>query len=378
MVASSQARATTMKAIVHDRYGPPDVLEARGGGAAGAHGRRRPRPGARRVGQPAGLVHRDRNAVDRTADDGPPSAEDAPDRASISPGRWRRSARTCTTCSPVTKSSAGRSGERIVRRVRRAAQNGIARKPANLTFEEAAAVPVAALTALQGLRDHGQLQPGQKVLVNGASGGVGTFAVQIAKALGAEVTAVCSTRNVEQARALGAEHVIDYTREDFTRSGRRYDVILDVAGSKSWSRCRRVLNPQAMLVIVGGQAEADCWGRWVTSPRCGSRRCAAARRPSSSSRTWNKPDMNVLREMVESGRREAGRREALRARRSRRRDPVHRRRTRAGKARHQHLTRLGRLDRAEPEPRSQVVQLGLYGLAHRARELHILVDRVHP
>ena len=128
---------------------------------------------------------------------------------------------------------------------------GVARKPANLTFEEAAAVPVAALTALQGLRDHGQLQPGQKVLVNGASGGVGTFAVQIAKALGAEVTAVCSTRNVEQARSLGADHVIDYTREDFTRTGRRYDLILDIAGSKSWSQCRRVLNPNATLVIVG-------------------------------------------------------------------------------------------------------------------------------
>src|SRR3954454_10875752 len=133
------------------------------------------------------------------------------------------------------------------------ARKCVAAKPANLTLEEVAAVPVAALTALQGLRDHGQLQSGQKVLVNGASGGVGTFAVQIAKALGAEVTAVCSTRNVEQARSLGADHVIDYTREDFTRSGRRCDVILDVAGSKSWSECRRVLNPVATLVIVGGK-----------------------------------------------------------------------------------------------------------------------------
>ncbi len=116
-------------------------------------------------------------------------------------------------------------------------------KPADVSFEEAAAVPVAALTALQGLRDRGQLEPGQKVLINGASGGVGTYAVQIAKALGGEVTAVCSTGNVEIARSLGADHVIDYTREDFTRSDRRYDLMLDVAGSRSWSACKRVLNP---------------------------------------------------------------------------------------------------------------------------------------
>src|SRR3954465_940078 len=131
------------------------------------------------------------------------------------------------------------------------AERAVGRKPANLSFEEAAAVPVAALSALQGLREHGQLQPGQQVLVNGASGGVGTFAVQIAKALGAEVTAVCSTRNVEQARSLGADHVLDYTRNDFTRGDRRYDVILDVAGGKSWSQCRRVMNPHATLVLVG-------------------------------------------------------------------------------------------------------------------------------
>src|SRR5207248_3684099 len=101
------------------------------------------------------------------------------------------------------------------------------------------------------LRDKGQLQAGQKVLINGASGGVGTFAIQIAKALGAEVTGVCSTRNVDLVRSLGADHVIDYTREDFTRSGRRYDLLLDIAGSRSWSACRRVLTPEAKLVIVG-------------------------------------------------------------------------------------------------------------------------------
>jgi NADPH:quinone reductase-like Zn-dependent oxidoreductase len=125
-------------------------------------------------------------------------------------------------------------------------------KPANLTFEQAAAVPTAAVTALQGLRDHGRLRPGHTVLINGASGGVGTFAVQLAKAFGAEVTGVCSTHNVDLVRSLGADHVVDYTREDFTRSGRRYDLLLDVAGSRSWSDCRRVLGQDATLVLVGG------------------------------------------------------------------------------------------------------------------------------
>ena len=131
------------------------------------------------------------------------------------------------------------------------ADRAVVAKPANLTFEQAAAVPVAALTALQGLRDKGRIQPGHRVLINGASGGVGTFAVQIAQALGAEVTGVCSTRNIDIARSLGADHVIDYTQEDFTRGGQRYDLMLDVAGSRSWSDCRRVLNPKATLVIVG-------------------------------------------------------------------------------------------------------------------------------
>lgn len=125
-------------------------------------------------------------------------------------------------------------------------------KPANLTFEQAAAVPVAAVTALQGLRDKGRLQPGHKVLINGASGGVGTFAVQIAKALGAEVTGVCSTRNVDLVRSIGADQPVDYTQEDFTRNGQRYDLLLDIAGNRSFSDCRRALNPNGLLVIVGG------------------------------------------------------------------------------------------------------------------------------
>jgi len=130
--------------------------------------------------------------------------------------------------------------------------NALALKPGNLTFEQAAAVPVAAFTALQGLRDKGQIQVGQKVLISSASGGVGTFAVQIAKAFGAEVTAVCSQRNVEQAWSLGADRVIDYTQEDFTQNGKRYDLLFDSVGDHSPSACKRILNPTGIYVMVGG------------------------------------------------------------------------------------------------------------------------------
>jgi NADPH:quinone reductase-like Zn-dependent oxidoreductase len=133
-----------------------------------------------------------------------------------------------------------------------APETAIAAKPANVTFEQAAAVPVAALTALQALRDKGRLQPGQRVLINGASGGVGTFAVQIAKVLGAHVTGVCSTKNVDMVRSLGAERVIDYTRDDFTRGGERYDLLIDNATNHSMAACRRVLAPNGRHVIVGG------------------------------------------------------------------------------------------------------------------------------
>jgi NADPH:quinone reductase-like Zn-dependent oxidoreductase len=131
-------------------------------------------------------------------------------------------------------------------------EDNLALKPANLSFEAAAAVPVAALSALQGLRDKGRIQQGHKVLVEGASGGVGTFAIQIAKSFGAEVTAVCSTRNVDQARSLGANHVIDYTREDFAKSGQRYDLILAANAYHSISDYRRALSQDGICVIVGG------------------------------------------------------------------------------------------------------------------------------
>ena len=133
-----------------------------------------------------------------------------------------------------------------------AGEDSLAPKPSNLSFEEAAAVPVAAITALQGLRDQGQIQRGQKVLIDGASGGVGTFAVQIAKSFGAEVTAVCSPRNVDRARVIGADHVIDYTREDFTRSGLRYDLILGANAHRSIFDYRRALSRDGIFVMVGG------------------------------------------------------------------------------------------------------------------------------
>jgi NADPH:quinone reductase-like Zn-dependent oxidoreductase len=139
------------------------------------------------------------------------------------------------------------------------ADRAIVLKPSNMTFEQAAAVPIAGITALQALRDKGQIQPGQRVLINGASGGVGTFAVQIAKALGADVTGVCSTRNVDMVRSLGADHVIDYTKEDFTQGAQRYDLIVDTVGSHSLLQYRRALTPKGVLVIVGGPST----GQWI-------------------------------------------------------------------------------------------------------------------
>jgi NADPH:quinone reductase-like Zn-dependent oxidoreductase len=131
-------------------------------------------------------------------------------------------------------------------------------KPENVTFEQAAAVPIAAFTALQGLRDKGHIRPGHKVLINGAAGGVGTFAVQIAKSFGADVTGVCSTRNVDMVRSIGADRAIDYTRKDFTNGTQRYDLILDCIGNHSLSAFRRALNPEGTYIIVGGPAE-----RWM-------------------------------------------------------------------------------------------------------------------
>ena len=182
-----------------------------------------------------------------------------------------------------------------------AREDKLAPKPANLTFEQAAVLAISGLTALQGLRDHGRVEPGQKVLVIGASGGVGTFAVQIAKAFGAHVTGVCSTEKVEMVRSIGADHVIDYTQEDFAEGDQRYDLILDIGGNSKLVRLRRALTPKGTLIITGGETD----GRWLggtdrqirammLSPFVGQKLGTFV-----SSESYE--DMIVLKELVEAG-----------------------------------------------------------------------------
>jgi NADPH:quinone reductase-like Zn-dependent oxidoreductase len=177
----------------------------------------------------------------------------------------------------------------------------LVRKPANLTFEQAASAPVAALTALQGLRDKGRIQQGQRVLINGAAGGVGTFAVQIAKSFGAVVTGVCSTRNVEMVRSIGADHVFDYTREDFTTVRQCYDLIFDCVGNHSLSACRRVLNPQGRLIMAGqlsGRGMTGILARLSAAlllSRSGSQKLVTfLARP-------NKEDLTIMHDLMKAG-----------------------------------------------------------------------------
>jgi NADPH:quinone reductase-like Zn-dependent oxidoreductase len=177
----------------------------------------------------------------------------------------------------------------------------LVRKPAALTFEQAAAVPMAAMTALQGLRDVGQIKPGQHVLINGASGGVGTFAVQLAKALGAHVTAVCSTRNVDQARSLGADEVIDYTKEDFTRRGPRYDLILDVAASGPLSSRLRALKPTGTLVSVGSANTGGTASIVAGLLQVAVRSRFESRKLLSFIAKGSKEDLIVLKGLIEAG-----------------------------------------------------------------------------
>jgi NADPH:quinone reductase-like Zn-dependent oxidoreductase len=179
-----------------------------------------------------------------------------------------------------------------------APEDQFVKKPANLTFEQAAAVGVSATTALQLLRDDGKVQPGQKVLINGASGGVGTFAVQIARAFGAEVTGVCSTRNVELVRSIGADHVIDYTREDFRKGRERYDLILDNVGDRSMAATRRALTPTGTLLSNGGGHAAGKLGRVI---RAALVSIFVRQQARPSLKVNNRADLVVLKELVEGG-----------------------------------------------------------------------------
>ena len=178
-----------------------------------------------------------------------------------------------------------------------APESSLALKPINTSFDEAAAIPMAAITALQGLRDEGHIQAGQKVLINGASGGVGTFAVQIAKSFGTEVTAVCSTRNVEQARSIGADHVIDYTKENFTKSGQQYDLVFAANGYHSLSAYKRTLTPRGIYVMAGGTMaqifQSMLFGSLMSE--------TGGRTMGGVSAKRNQADLAFLKELVEDG-----------------------------------------------------------------------------
>jgi NADPH:quinone reductase-like Zn-dependent oxidoreductase len=286
-----------MKAMVYDRYGPPDVLELRD------------------VDEP------------ELADDGVLVRVHA---SSVNPYDWHMLtgvpylARTSAglrrpktgrlgvdfagTVEAVGKDAEGfRPGDEVFGARNGAfaeyvsVRNAIAHKPPKLTFAEAAAVPLAAITALQGLRDKGRIQPGHQVLINGASGGVGTFAVQLAKAFGAEVTAVCSTKNVDTARARGADDVVDYTRADFTRRGRRYDLVLDIGGNRSWSESKRVLKDGGSMVLVGGPKA----NRWVGPMASRVGMSLVSRLGSRRARMFlaktNRADLEILQGLLADG-----------------------------------------------------------------------------
>ncbi|MEU8251817.1 NAD(P)-dependent alcohol dehydrogenase [Nonomuraea sp. NPDC048916] len=245
-----------MKAIVQDRYGSPDVLKL--------EDIDRPVPGDHQV-----LVEVYAAGVDRGVDHlmtglpyllrlgfGLRAPRDRVRGRELA-GRVEAVGKNVTRFRPGDEVFG--IGEGTFAAYACARERKLARKPANLTFEQAAAVTISAITALQAIRDSGEVKPGQKVLVTGAGGGVGTFAVQLAKAFGAEVTGVCSTAKTELVRSIGADHVIDYTREDFTRGGRRYDLILDLAGNRPLSRLRCALTPRGTLVLGGGEDG----GRWL-------------------------------------------------------------------------------------------------------------------
>ena len=298
MGADEPAQGTTMKAIVRERYGSPDVLELKD------------------LDKPVidddSVLVRVRaasiNAYDWHMMRGSPylarMSEGLRKPKNIAmgvdlAGQVEAVGKNVTEYRPGDEVFGARTG--ALAEYVRGGPKSFAPMPAGLTFEQAAAVNMAGTTALQGLRDKGQIKPGQRVLINGATGGVGTFAVQIAKAFGAHVTAVCSTTKVDMVRSLGADEVIDYTRQDFTRGGQRYDLIFDVAASRSLSDCRRVLAPNGILVMVGvkgGRRMAPIVARLlagVVYSRFASRKMLPFLAHNS------KEDLLILKELIETG-----------------------------------------------------------------------------
>ena len=288
-----------MKAIVQDKYGSPDILQLR----------EIDRP---TVGDDEVLVRVHAAGVDqgvwhlmaglpyllRVAGFGLRAPKN-PVRGSDAAGRVEAVGENVTRFQPgdeVFGTCRGSFAEYACARADR-----LAPKPANLTFEQAAAVPVSGCAALQAVRDQGRVRPGQHVLIIGAGGGVGTFAVQLAKAFGAEVTGVCSTTKTDLVRSIGADHVIDYTREDFADGRNRYDVILDIAGNRSLSHLRRALSPEGTLVIVGGEGG----GRWFGGIDRQLRAHLLSPFVRQKMGTWisteRKEDLEALRELLEAG-----------------------------------------------------------------------------
>ena len=289
---SAATQATTMMAIVQDAYGSPHVLRLR------EIDKPQPLDGEVLVRVHAAAV----NTADWIALTGRPYA------ARLAFGFFRPKLRIPGIAMAGRVAAVGKSvtqfnaGDEVFGEVHSAyaeyvcvAADRIGPKPTNLTFEQAAAVPLAAITALQGLRDKARVQPGHRVLINGASGGVGTFAVQIARALGADVTAVCSTRNVDIARSLGADHVIDYTQENFTQSGTRFDAILDLAGSRPLSDCVKLLVPTGVYVSSVGRLG------WVLKVAVASLSARGRGKIVLLTAHQTQQDLAILKEMLESG-----------------------------------------------------------------------------
>jgi NADPH:quinone reductase-like Zn-dependent oxidoreductase len=300
MYAAEPAEAITMKAIVRERYGSPDVLELK--------------DVDRPVVDDDSVLVRVRaaslNAYDWHMMRGLPflvrmseglrKPKSSAMGVDVS-GQVEAVGKNVTSFRPGDEVFGARTGS-LAEYVRGGPTSALVPKPAGLTFEQAAAVNMAGTTALQGLRDKGQIKPGQRVLINGAAGGVGTFAVQIAKAFGAHVTAVCSTRNVDMVRSIGADEVVDYTRDDFTRLGQQYDLIFDVAASRSLRETRRVLAPNGILVMVGvkgGRQMAPIVARLLTAVVW--TRFANKKKMLPFLATNSKEDLMVLKELIEAG-----------------------------------------------------------------------------